>query len=41
VTERDEGDGNPHGAYALMVTATVLGVLAVIVGLTALVTVFF
>jgi hypothetical protein len=41
VIERDDEDRNPHWAYALMLTATVLGVLAVIVGLCAIVTVFF
>lgn len=38
MVERDDEDRNPHGAYALMVTATVLGVLTVIVGLIAIVT---
>ena len=38
---RDGEDRNPHSAYALMVTATVLGVLVVMVGLIAIVTVLF
>jgi hypothetical protein len=41
VIERDDEERNPHWTYALMIAATVLGVLAVIVGLCAIVTVFF
>jgi cytochrome b subunit of formate dehydrogenase len=41
VIERDDEERNQHWTFALMMTATVLGGLAVIVGLCAIVTVFF
>lgn len=37
MTERDGEDRNPHGAYALFVMATALGLLAIVLSIAALV----
>lgn len=40
MTERDDEDRNPHAVYAMFVLATALGLLAVLLGVAALVMVF-